>query len=344
VAQKFLTPIDLTKLELQNASFQKLAAAPANPVLGQFYYNTGDSLLYVCTNATGPVWTALATGQGHALVTLDAAADVLLSLTGQQLGLDSQAAHTVLAGPASGSAAPTFRTLADADIPTEIMRTSARGAANGVASLDANSKAPSSQLPAIAITDVSVVADAAARDALTAEEGDVAIVTGLDKTFIYDGSAWQELATSNDTITLSGDVTGSGSSSISTTIGAGKVTDTHVAAANKDGLAAAPSLRTLGTGAQQAAAGNHNHDAAYAASGHNHNGTYMRRFTQTIGDGAATSFTLTHSLGSQEVLVQVRDATTNMVVYPDVQIAASTVVITFATAPASNAYKVVILG
>ena len=36
----------------------------------------------------------------------------------------------------------------------------------------------------------------------------------------------------------------------------GTITDTDVATANKDGLAATPSMRTLGTGAQQAAAGN----------------------------------------------------------------------------------------
>lgn len=36
----------------------------------------------------------------------------------------------------------------------------------------------------------------------------------------------------------------------------GKIDDTNVAAANKDGLATKASLRTLGTGAQQAAAGN----------------------------------------------------------------------------------------
>ncbi len=36
-----------------------------------------------------------------------------------------------------------------------------------------------------------------------------------------------------------------------------------IAAANKDGLAATPSMRTLGTGAQQAAAGNHDHAGDY---------------------------------------------------------------------------------
>lgn len=42
---------------------------------------------------------------------------------------------------------------------------------------------------------------------------------------------------------------------------AGQLTDAYVAAANKDGVAGTASLRTLGTGAQQAAAGNHSHAA-----------------------------------------------------------------------------------
>lgn len=42
----------------------------------------------------------------------------------------------------------------------------------------------------------------------------------------------------------------------------GAVTDAKVAAANKDGLAATASMRTLGAGAQQAAAGNHSHAGA----------------------------------------------------------------------------------
>jgi len=54
---------------------------------------------------------------------------------------------------------------------------------------------------------------------------------------------------------LSGDVTAPAGSS-TTTIAAGAVTDAKVAASNKDGLATTPSMRTLGTGAQQAAAGN----------------------------------------------------------------------------------------
>lgn len=46
------------------------------------------------------------------------------------------------------------------------------------------------------------------------------------------------------------------------TIGASKITDTHIATANKDGVAGTASMRTLGTGATQAAAGNHAHTKA----------------------------------------------------------------------------------
>lgn len=42
-------------------------------------------------------------------------------------------------------------------------------------------------------------------------------------------------------------------------IAAGTITSANIAAGNIDGVAATPSLRTLGTGAQQAAAGNHTH-------------------------------------------------------------------------------------
>lgn len=55
---------------------------------------------------------------GHDAVTLDANADTLLSLSTQELGLDTQTANYVFSGPASGAAAaPTFRALVADDIP-----------------------------------------------------------------------------------------------------------------------------------------------------------------------------------------------------------------------------------
>jgi len=78
--------------------------------------------------------------------------------------------------------------------------TAEKGANNGIATLDATGKIPTSQLPALAVTDVNVVADIAGRDGLTVQEGDVAIVTDVSKSFIYDGTAWQEMKNPSDAV------------------------------------------------------------------------------------------------------------------------------------------------
>lgn len=72
---------------------------------------------------------------------------------------------------------------------------------------------------------------------------------------------------------------------------------------------------------------------------------YTRKYTATIGDGTTTALAVTHSLGTQDVIAQVRDATTNAVVECDIVNTSTTVcTFTFATAPTTNAYKVVIQG
>lgn len=65
--------------------------------------------------------------------------------------------------------------------------------AGNIPVLDGSGKLASSVLPAVAVTSVSVVADNTARDALTVQEGDIAVVTADSKSYIYDGSVWVEL-------------------------------------------------------------------------------------------------------------------------------------------------------
>lgn len=78
---------------------------------------------------------------------------------------------------------------------------SRRGANDGIAPLDTGGKIPNSYLPDLAITDVHVVADNSARDALSPQSGDIAIVTGTNTTYIWTGSAWQEMLTAPDGVT-----------------------------------------------------------------------------------------------------------------------------------------------
>lgn len=54
---QYLVPLNLTKNELQNAVIQNLGSAPSSPIAGQIYFDSGSKLFYICTNATGPVWT-----------------------------------------------------------------------------------------------------------------------------------------------------------------------------------------------------------------------------------------------------------------------------------------------
>ena len=84
--------------------------------------------------------------------------------------------------------------------------TANKGQANGYAPLGADSKIASTYLPPIAMTDVAVVASEAAQLALTAEEGDVAVRSDLNKSYIHNGGSagtiadWTELLTPTDTV------------------------------------------------------------------------------------------------------------------------------------------------
>jgi hypothetical protein len=72
--------------------------------------------------------------------------------------------------------------------------TSEKGQNNGYASLDSGGKVPQSQLPAIAISDSTIVVNEAAMLALTAEVGDIAIRSDESKTYILTASPASTLA------------------------------------------------------------------------------------------------------------------------------------------------------
>jgi hypothetical protein len=83
---------------------------------------------------------------------------------------------------------------------------SQKGVANGIAELDSSGLVPTHHLPALAITQTSVVASQAAMLALTAQTGDVAVRTDVNKSFILTATPastlgnWQELLTPTDAV------------------------------------------------------------------------------------------------------------------------------------------------
>lgn len=83
---------------------------------------------------------------------------------------------------------------------------STKGQANGVASLDANGLIPTAQMPPLAISEIYTVASQAAMLALTAQRGDVAIRTDVNKTYILSSDSpstladWKEMLTPADAV------------------------------------------------------------------------------------------------------------------------------------------------
>lgn len=71
----------------------------------------------------------------------------------------------------------------------------------------------------------------------------------------------------------------------------------------------------------------------------------VTKFSTSIGNGSLTSFTVTHSLGTLDVIVQIFDNGTGAQVEADVTHATTTTLtVAFATAPTTNQYRVVVLG
>lgn len=70
-----------------------------------------------------------------------------------------------------------------------------------------------------------------------------------------------------------------------------------------------------------------------------------RKYSIAIGDGSNTVYTVTHNLATHNVIATIYNTTTYEIVEADiVNTTTNTVTITFAAAPASSAYTVVVLG
>lgn len=136
-------------------------------------------------------------------------------LSGIQYGATANDTDANLKNRANHTGTQTASTISDFNTAADAWITAQKGQNGGLATLGADSKVPSSQLPAIALTDVAVVVSQAAQLALTAQEGDVAVRTDLNKSFVHNGGSagtmvdWTELATPTDAVQSVNGQTGS---------------------------------------------------------------------------------------------------------------------------------------
>ncbi len=179
-----------------------LASDPIGADDGTVYYNSGSGKFRKKESGT---WSDFAASE---------VLDTEFRIT------DDGDATKKIAFEASAITTGTTRTITmpDEDVDLGLISTaiqsSEKGAANGVATLDADGLIPTGQLPNLAITDVFVVADQTARLALTAERGDVAVQT--DNGFFYilatddptDDANWKQI-TAAGAVTMVNGQTGS---------------------------------------------------------------------------------------------------------------------------------------
>lgn len=136
-----------------------------------------------------------------------------------------------------------------------------------------------------------------------------------------------------------------GTASITVTAAAGTLTGTELNSSVVTSSLTA--LGTIATGVWAATdvAVAHGGTGASDAAGAKTNLGFVTRHAETIGDNSATAIAVTHNLGTDDVVVEVYDASTKETVICDVdRTSTNAVTLTFSTAPGTNAIRVVVIG
>ena len=351
MAISFLTGLDvqgsinLNKNELQNAVIQNLATAPGTPSEGQIYYDStaGDKQLYFYNGSSwipvsGDIQRIQITADdtnsynvtsGDFLFTISGDTGISTTLTGSQLEIDLDDTGVTAGSYGSTTAIPVLTVNAQGQI--------------------------TSASTASIVTTLDIAADTGT---------DNGVVLGTDTLTISGTTNEIETSVSGDTITVglvtnptisgnlivSGDLTVSGTT---TTVNTETINlADNIITLNSNYTGSSPSENggieiERGTVDNVSIRWNETNDIwELTEDGTNFeqiqtvdNSTYAT----SIGDGNATSYTVTHNLGTKDVIVQLYDVSSYETVYADVvRTSTSVVTIDFANAPATNDIRVLI--
>lgn len=322
MAKKFLVNLDLAKNQILNAAIQNLPSAPGSPVAGQVYYNTGDNRIYFWD---GTAWidmsgdirdviggAGLTAGTSNGVITLDVNVDnSTVEIATDTIRVKDGGITTAKLANVSTDLTTNSQTTA---VPTaaavkSYVDANIGGLGNLEGAWDASSGAfpvGSSPTAGTKSGDYWYVSVAGTTGGVAFNVGDV-IIAKVNAASTTLASDWIQLEVNRDQAT-------------ETTLGLAEIaTQTEVNTGTDDLRIVTPlKLKTY----LDAAVG------GYAAN---------------VGNASATSFALTHNLGTRDVIVAIYDNATYEEVLADVVATSTTVVtVSFAIAPASNAYRVVI--
>jgi hypothetical protein len=366
MAIDFLSSIDLNKNELQNGVIHVLATAPSNPVEGQIYYNSTDNRIYfydgttfvdasgdiksvqtttsdqlTITDPNGPnpslaIVTGVVTNSGTALATGDQIYDFVYGIA-QEVTINGTA-NEVEVSTTGGSAAGKFgpSDTITVGLPNDVTVGNDLTVTNDL-SVNGNVNLGNATSDTVTIAgNLTVNGTTTTVNSNTVEIGDSIITlnsdesgapsqdagievergTGANRSLIWDesdtdwkiqqsGGTYERISTYADSVE-DVTVTETGASGVTVTetlSGTDNRIKTYDIAVNLDDL----------------------------------------RYKASIGDGSTTAIAVTHNLGTEDVIVQLFDNSTKETVYADVtRNTVNQVTVTFASAPATNAIRVLI--
>ena len=368
MARNFLTPIDLNKLELQNAAIQNLGVDPGSPATGQIYYNTNDSKLKVYN---GSSWTTVGNTQEEiedyidGLITAGGGISVDYDDGGNSLTI-ANTGVTSLTGTAnevtvSASAGDITISLPDT-VNVDISGTAASatyavtaGTANAVA---ADSVALGTHTTGDYVADVTAgtgisVAGTGEGASVTVTNTGVTSLTGTTNEVTVSASAGAVTLGLPTDVTIAGDLTVSGDLTIS---GSATYVNTEIIELDDNTIILNANATTASENAgievergtvetNVSLLWNESSDTWTLTNDGTNYHTITRKYAANVGDTSNTSFNIDHNLNTLDVTVQVYDNATYDTVEVDVvRASVNRVTVSFAAAPGNNAYRVVIVG
>jgi len=397
MARKFLTPIDLNRLELQNAVVQNLGTDPETAVDGQIYYNSGSDKLRLY--AAG-VWTDLSTGSTVTIngttneVTVTASGStytislpdtINANLNGNASTATKWASPITLSlgSDLSGSASVdgSGNVTLNATIAANSVALGTDTTGDYVASVAAGtgiSVSGTGEGAAVTVTNAGVTSLTGTSNQVSVSASTGAVTLSLPQS-IHTGAnpTFAGVTAGNIQVGITGDNeidTSSGNLTIDSTGGTVTVDDNLVVTGNltvsgsvtyinTETLEVADNIIILnsnvtgsptenagieierGTSTNTSLLWNETSDTWTLTNDGTNYHDIVRRYATNVGNSASTVFTITHNLGSRDVVVQVYDSSTYETVEVDVvRTSSSVVTLTFAVAPSTNAYRVVVTG
>lgn len=326
MARKFLTPIDLTKNEIQNAVAQVLASAPSLPAVGQFYYDsTAGRLLYRGASA----WIDPTDRANH---------------TGTQLAatisnFDTQVRTSRLDQMAAPTAAVSFNSQRITNVATPTVDTDAAtkgyvdSAVNGTDWKQSCRVGTTANITLSGLQTIDGVTLVAAdrvlvKDQTTAAQNGIYVVASGAWTRATDADANAEVTAGLSVMITEG-----------TTLA-----DTQWRLTTNDAVVVGTTALTF---AQIGAGSSYSQGAGISIAGNVisvDTSVVTRKASATLST-SATSIAVTHNLGTLDVQVQVYEVATGDTVECDVtRNSTNQVTLGFASAPTANSLRVVVQG